>query len=267
MLSAESTGLVRATLPAVAGGDELLSTPFGDVFLDDPVDTTTPVVLVSAGIGCTPMTGILGHLAGLRSIRRVLVGTCAGGCCAPAFPRDASVTRCSAPTCGCRDPRSEPSHRSALPSSSVPDFRGETRMTTNNSQATPSVGLRSDGAVDEETLAYARAKIDAVVSRPGLPAVTGEVRILRAVAHHAGHPWSASANLRIGGRQVVVTATEEATGAEVVDRLQDRLRCQTDRAAQAWHDARRTTTPPWRGGPTRSAGPNTTDAAEGSRPA
>ncbi|MFF4113198.1 globin domain-containing protein [Streptomyces sp. NPDC001714] len=55
-------------------GDELLlSAPFGDVFLDDPVDTTTPVVLVSAGIGCTPMTGILAHLAGLRSIRRVLV--------------------------------------------------------------------------------------------------------------------------------------------------------------------------------------------------
>ncbi|MFD7475249.1 globin domain-containing protein [Streptomyces sp. NPDC059837] len=58
----------------VREGDELLlSAPFGDVFLDDPVDTTTPVVLVSAGIGCTPMTGILAHLAGLRSIRRVLV--------------------------------------------------------------------------------------------------------------------------------------------------------------------------------------------------
>ncbi|MEV8033424.1 globin domain-containing protein [Streptomyces sp. NPDC086182] len=55
-------------------GDELLlSAPFGDVFLDDPVDTTTPVVLVSAGIGCSPMTGILAHLAALRSIRRVLV--------------------------------------------------------------------------------------------------------------------------------------------------------------------------------------------------
>lgn len=36
-------------------GDELtLSAPFGDVFLDDPADTTTPVVLVSAGIGGTP---------------------------------------------------------------------------------------------------------------------------------------------------------------------------------------------------------------------
>ncbi|WP_089107373.1 globin domain-containing protein [Streptomyces hyaluromycini] len=58
----------------VREGDELLlSAPFGDIFLDDPVDTTTPVVLVSAGIGCTPMTGILAHLAGLRSIRRVLV--------------------------------------------------------------------------------------------------------------------------------------------------------------------------------------------------
>ncbi|GCB42910.1 globin domain-containing protein [Streptomyces sp. NL15-2K] len=58
----------------VRPGDELtLSAPFGDVFLDDPADTTTPVVLVSAGIGCTPMTGILAHLAALRSPRPVLL--------------------------------------------------------------------------------------------------------------------------------------------------------------------------------------------------
>ncbi|WP_329281866.1 globin domain-containing protein [Streptomyces sp. NBC_01451] len=58
----------------VQEGDELLlSAPFGDVFLDDPMDSTTPVVLVSAGIGCTPMTGILARLAALRSIRPVLV--------------------------------------------------------------------------------------------------------------------------------------------------------------------------------------------------
>jgi nitric oxide dioxygenase len=58
----------------VREGDELLlSAPFGDVFLDDPVDATTPVVLISAGIGCTPMAGILAHLAALRSIRPVLV--------------------------------------------------------------------------------------------------------------------------------------------------------------------------------------------------
>ncbi|MER7181350.1 hypothetical protein ABT404_18030, partial [Streptomyces hyaluromycini] len=107
-------------------------------------------------------------------------------------------------------------------------------MTTNNSQAAPSVELRSDGAVDEETLAYARTKIDAVVSRPGLPAVTGEVRILRAVAHHAGHPWSATADLHVGGRQVVVAVAEEATGAEVVDRLQDRLRPQRCRSCVFW---------------------------------
>ncbi|MCX4767966.1 FAD-binding oxidoreductase [Streptomyces sp. NBC_01275] len=55
------------------GDGLLLSAPFGDVFLDDPVDATTPVVLVSAGIGCTPMTGILAHLAALRSIRPVLL--------------------------------------------------------------------------------------------------------------------------------------------------------------------------------------------------
>ncbi|MGV9574409.1 globin domain-containing protein, partial [Streptomyces nigra] len=40
----------------VREGDELtLSAPFGDVFLDDPADATTPVVLVSAGIGATPI--------------------------------------------------------------------------------------------------------------------------------------------------------------------------------------------------------------------
>jgi nitric oxide dioxygenase len=58
----------------VSAGDELtLSAPFGDVFLDEPADAGSPVVLVSAGIGCTPMTGILAHLAAVGSTRPVLV--------------------------------------------------------------------------------------------------------------------------------------------------------------------------------------------------
>ncbi|MEU2563612.1 globin domain-containing protein [Streptomyces longispororuber] len=61
----------------VRAGDELtLSPPFGDVFLDeaaDPADAATPVVLVSAGIGGTPMVGILARLAALSSPRTVLV--------------------------------------------------------------------------------------------------------------------------------------------------------------------------------------------------
>ncbi|MFF5187656.1 globin domain-containing protein [Streptomyces sp. NPDC000345] len=58
----------------VRAGDELLlSAPFGDVFLDEPADASAPVVLVSAGIGVTPMTGILAHLAALGSTRPVLV--------------------------------------------------------------------------------------------------------------------------------------------------------------------------------------------------
>ncbi|MER5796573.1 hypothetical protein, partial [Streptomyces sp. NPDC001980] len=89
-------------------------------------------------------------------------------------------------------------------------------MTTNSSQTTPAVELRSDGAVDEETMAYARTKIDAVLSRAGLPAVTGEVRILRAAAHHAGHPWSATADLHIGGRQVVVTVAEDLAAEQAL---------------------------------------------------
>ncbi|MFM9634113.1 MULTISPECIES: globin domain-containing protein [Streptomyces] len=58
----------------VRKGDELaLSAPFGDVFLDDPADATAPVTLISAGIGGTPMTGILAHLQALGSARPVLV--------------------------------------------------------------------------------------------------------------------------------------------------------------------------------------------------
>lgn len=123
-------------------------------------------------------------------------------------------------------------------------------MTGHDTPATaPRVLLRSDGEVDEETLAYARTKIDAVVMRPGLPAVTGEVHLTRAPAHHADRPWSAKAALRLGEREVVVLA-EEATGREVVDQLQDRLRRQTDKAAHGGRHDRRTAAPPWRGGST-----------------
>ncbi|MER6181746.1 hypothetical protein [Streptomyces sp. NPDC001652] len=101
--------------------------------------------------------------------------------------------------------------------------------------------------MDQDTLAYARTKIDAVVSRPGLPAITGEVRIVRAAAHHANRPWSATADLHVGSRQIVVLA-EEATGTEVVDQLQDRLRRQTDKAAHSGGAGHRTSAPPWRGG-------------------
>ncbi|MGW3355484.1 globin domain-containing protein [Streptomyces bungoensis] len=55
----------------VRAGDELtLSAPFGDVVLDD---AGTPLVLVSAGIGCTPMAGMLEHLAATGSTRPVWV--------------------------------------------------------------------------------------------------------------------------------------------------------------------------------------------------
>ncbi|MFK4145381.1 globin domain-containing protein [Streptomyces sp. NPDC004065] len=55
----------------VRSGDELtLSAPFGDVVLDD---SGAPLVLVSAGIGCTPMTGMLEHLAATGSDRNVWV--------------------------------------------------------------------------------------------------------------------------------------------------------------------------------------------------
>ncbi|MDA8371669.1 MAG: globin domain-containing protein [Nocardiopsaceae bacterium] len=54
----------------VAEGDELtLSAAFGDIHLDDG---DAPVVLISAGIGCTPIAAMLRHLSDTGSRRRVL---------------------------------------------------------------------------------------------------------------------------------------------------------------------------------------------------
>ncbi|CAL9649554.1 globin domain-containing protein [Streptomyces sp. enrichment culture] len=55
----------------VGTGDELtLSTPFGDVVLDE-VDS--PLLLLSAGIGCTPLVGMLEHLVATGATRPVQV--------------------------------------------------------------------------------------------------------------------------------------------------------------------------------------------------
>ncbi len=56
---------------ATLGSELRLSAPFGDVVLDESSDA--PVLLVSAGIGCTPMSGMLAALASSASDRRVLV--------------------------------------------------------------------------------------------------------------------------------------------------------------------------------------------------
>ncbi|MFF9624638.1 globin domain-containing protein [Streptomyces griseosporeus] len=64
----EVSNLLHASVRA---GDELtLSVPFGDIALDE---ADTPLVLVSAGIGCTPMVGMLDRLDATGSTRRVLV--------------------------------------------------------------------------------------------------------------------------------------------------------------------------------------------------
>jgi nitric oxide dioxygenase len=53
-------------------GDEVvLSAPFGDVVLDRHEDR--PIVLASAGIGITPMAGMLSHLAKSGSDRQIMV--------------------------------------------------------------------------------------------------------------------------------------------------------------------------------------------------
>ncbi|WP_405905319.1 hypothetical protein OG742_04290 [Streptomyces sp. NBC_00828] len=112
---------------------------------------------------------------------------------------------------------------------------------------TAAVRVRAEGEIDEDVLAYVRTKIDVVVNRAGLPAVTGEVRIAKAAAHHAEHPWSAVADLRVGSTSVVVHA-QDATSQEVTDRLQDRLRRQVERAVHEGSAGRRPAAPPWRGG-------------------
>ncbi|MGW2643269.1 hypothetical protein [Streptomyces sp. NPDC001348] len=114
------------------------------------------------------------------------------------------------------------------------------------------VEVRVEGAADEEAVAYVREKVEAVLSRPGVPAVSGAVRVARAAAHHVGRPWSAGAELVVGNALVVVHV-QEATAHELADRLQDRLRSRLNRALHRKEEARRSATPPpWRGGRTDS---------------
>ncbi|MEU9188895.1 hypothetical protein AB0D14_31005 [Streptomyces sp. NPDC048484] len=114
---------------------------------------------------------------------------------------------------------------------------------------TATVRVRAEGDVDEESLAYLREKVVAVVGRPGLPPARGEVRVVRDAAHHVGLPWSAGAEIRIGSDLVVVHA-REASARELADRLHDRLRENTERVAHRGAVSRRTAPPPpWRGGP------------------
>ncbi|WP_157006788.1 globin domain-containing protein [Agromyces laixinhei] len=63
----EVSNLLHTTVKV--GDEVVLSAPFGDVVLDT---TDRPVVLASAGIGVTPMAGILSHLAKSGSGREVM---------------------------------------------------------------------------------------------------------------------------------------------------------------------------------------------------
>ncbi len=67
----DDSGAVSPILHAMAVGAEVeLSNPYGDLTLDDGEH---PLVLATAGIGCTPAVGFLESLARDRSTRRVLV--------------------------------------------------------------------------------------------------------------------------------------------------------------------------------------------------
>ncbi|MGW2916727.1 globin domain-containing protein [Streptomyces angustmyceticus] len=70
--SEDPAGEVSGHLHAhVHGGETLhVSPPFGDVVLGD--DGEGPLLLASAGIGCTPMMAMLAHLAATGSRRRII---------------------------------------------------------------------------------------------------------------------------------------------------------------------------------------------------
>ncbi|WP_330440131.1 hypothetical protein [Streptomyces griseoaurantiacus] len=111
------------------------------------------------------------------------------------------------------------------------------------------VRVRADGEVGEEELAYLREKVGTALDRPGLPPVSGEVRIVRAAAHHVELPWSAGTDIRVGGDHLVVHM-RAASARELADRLHDHLRDRAQRLAhRAQEDHRAATPPPWRGGP------------------
>ncbi|MFI2035147.1 hypothetical protein ACH470_10845 [Streptomyces bottropensis] len=136
-----------------------------------------------------------------------------------------------------------------------------TARDTGTRVTTDAVRVRAEGDVDEEALAYVRAKVDAALGRPGLPAVSGEVRITRAPADHSEQPWSAGAGITVGSTLVVVHA-REASAHELADRLQERLRGRADQVAHRTDAARRSAAPPpWRGGP--PVGPAQTEATYG----
>ncbi|WP_427924185.1 hypothetical protein [Streptomyces sp. cg40] len=109
--------------------------------------------------------------------------------------------------------------------------------------------VRTEGEVDDESVAYLRAKLTVLFDRPELVGSGGEVRIARAAAHHVEQPWSATAEIRVGSDLLVVQA-REASAHELADRLQDRLRNRMERVVHRTDTARRSATPPpWRGGP------------------
>jgi hypothetical protein len=116
-------------------------------------------------------------------------------------------------------------------------------------EAASTVRVRADGEVGEEELAYLREKVGTALDRPGLPPASGEVRIVRAAAHHVELPWSAGTGIRVGD-DLLVVHVREASARELADRLHDRLRDRAQRLARRAQEERRTATPPpWRGGP------------------
>ncbi|MBK3576468.1 hypothetical protein JHN63_22190 [Streptomyces sp. MBT65] len=123
------------------------------------------------------------------------------------------------------------------------------RDTGGHAPATTVVQVRTEGEVDDESVAYLRAKLAVLFDRPEIVGSGGEVRIAKATAHHVEQPWSATAEIRVGSDLLVVQA-REASAHELADRLQDRLRSRMERVVHHTDTGRRSATPPpWRGGP------------------
>ncbi|CAL9659363.1 hypothetical protein SUDANB176_06930 [Streptomyces sp. enrichment culture] len=124
---------------------------------------------------------------------------------------------------------------------------------TGTRPAPGTVRVRAEGDVDARDLAYVRTAVGTALGGPGLPAVSGDVRITKAAKPHAEQPWSAGAEIRVGDALVAVHA-REAGVRELADRLQARLRSQVGRVVHGARTVRSAredqgrTAPTW-GGP------------------
>lgn len=91
--------------------------------------------------------------------------------------------------------------------------------------------IRVTGDADDRALALVRSGVEAALDVPGLPAASGEVRVLRVPAAAPAPVWSATADVRLGDALLVVRA-RESSAHRLAERLGARLADQVSWAAR-----------------------------------